>query len=210
LKRLAILFAVLLAWCAVLLTVRISRSHSLLFFFLFWNLFLAAIPFAASLVAGRTRSFALQGLALIVWLMFLPNAPYILTDFFHLKPRPPVPLWYDLLLLASSAGTGLLLGYASTLIVHRVAAQRFGTRIGWTIAIAAQLLSAFGIYLGRFLRWNSWEVVTNPVPLFADLADRVMNPFSYPNTFAVTALFSVTLTLGYVALHVLAENTRRV
>jgi uncharacterized membrane protein len=209
-KRLMLLFAALLFWCAVLLTVRISRSGSLLFFFLFWNLFLAAVPFAASLLAGRTRSFALQLAWLVIWLVFLPNAPYILTDFIHLKQRLPIPLWYDLLLLASCAGTGLLLGYASTLIVHRVTAERFGSATGWIVAIGAQLLSAFGIYLGRFLRWNSWEVVTNPAPLFADLATRLMNPFDFPKTFIVTALFGMMLMLGYVALHVLAENTRRV
>ena len=179
------------------------------FAFLSWNLILAAIPFFASVAAERTRSFAAQTAVLLIWLVFLPNAPYILTDFIHLAPRPPIPLWFDLLLIASCAGTGLLLGYASTLIVHRVAADRFGTIAGWTLAIAAQLLSAFGIYLGRFLRWNSWEVVTNPMPLFADLANRLTSPMSYPRTFAVTALFGVMLTLGYIALHVLAENTAR-
>ena len=116
LKRIAV-FAVLLGWCAALLALRIARSNSYYFFFLVWNLFLAAIPFAASLVfefLDRHRSLRplrpLQWACFAVWILFLPNAPYILTDFIHLKHRPPIPLWYDVLVLFSSAGTGLLLG----------------------------------------------------------------------------------------------------
>lgn len=148
---------------------------------------------------ARLASFA-------IWLLFLPNAPYILTDFIHLKYRPPVPLWYDVLMLFSCAGTGLLLGYGSVMLVQRDLARRHGPRAGWIAAGAALVLSAFGIYLGRFLRWNSWDALTDPVPLFAEIAEHLTNPFHHPRTFGVTILYGVALLLGYVALHVLGET----
>lgn len=199
-------FTALLAWCAVLLVLRAWRAQNTVYFFLVWNLFLAAIPFAAALLFERAKGFFTQLATLAVWLLFLPNAPYILTDFIHLSPRPPVPLWYDVLLLLSAAGTGLLLGYGSVMIVQRVIERRRGARTGWLVAAVALFLSAFGIYLGRFVRFNSWEVVTDPMPLFADIGYRLMNPMQHPRTFAVTALYGVALLLGYAALHVVAED----
>ncbi|HEY0158481.1 MAG TPA: DUF1361 domain-containing protein [Thermoanaerobaculia bacterium] len=205
-------FAALLIWCSALLMLRMERSDSVSFAFLYWNLFLAAVPFGAALVLealDKLRRLApLQWGCFIVWLLFLPNAPYIVTDFIHLRQRTGIPLWYDILLLISSAGTGLILGYASVMIVQRIVARRYGVVRGWFVAVTALILSAFGIYLGRFLRFNSWEVLSDPMPLFSGIASRIMNPFDYPRTFAVTALFGVALTLGYVALHAVAEMVR--
>ena len=204
-KRLAA-FAALLAWCGVLLALRMSQAHNSVYFFLVWNLVLATVPFAAALLFERVKGFLARTIAFVVWLVFLPNAPYIITDFIHLRPRPPVPLWFDVLLLISAAGTGLLLGYGSVMIVQRVIERQRGARTGWLVATVALFLSAFGIYLGRFVRFNSWEVVTDPMPLFADISYRLMNPAQHPRTFAVTALYGFALLLGYVALHVVSED----
>ena len=211
-------FAALLIWCTALLVVRMERSNSPSYAFLVWNLFLAAIPLGAALVlealvedrqsclspkpwTGRIACPPLQWGCLVVWLLFLPNAPYIVTDLVHLRQRSGIPLWYDILLLISSAGTGLLLGYASVTIVQRIITRRYGVVRGWLVALSALMLSAFGVYLGRFLRFNSWDVIRDPLPVFAEIAARMMDPFGYPTTFAVTALFGVSLSLGYVALH---------
>ncbi|HEX6084084.1 MAG TPA: DUF1361 domain-containing protein [Thermoanaerobaculia bacterium] len=202
----ALTFAALLAWCVGLLAMRSMRSQNAVFFFLIWNLFLAAIPFVAAEVFARAKWHLARWPAFVVWLLFLPNAPYIVTDFIHLRARPPVPLWFDVLLLISCAGTGLLLGYGSVMLVQRTIAKRWSVRGGWLVAGAALVLSAFGIYLGRFVRFNSWEVVTDPMPLFADVAYRLMNPMHHPRTFAVTVLYGVALLLGYMGLHVLAER----
>ncbi|HEX2060667.1 MAG TPA: DUF1361 domain-containing protein [Thermoanaerobaculia bacterium] len=208
-KRLAT-FGALLAWCMALIALRVTRSNSVLFFFLIWNLFLAAVPFFAALtmeaLERRRSHLAAQSGVFAIWLLFLPNAPYILTDLIHLKPRPPIPIWFDTLMLLSCAGTGLLLGYGSMLIVQRIIERRFGLVTGWIVAVVAMVLSAFGMYLGRFERWNSWQALTEPRPLLADIVRRVMNPLDHPTTVAVTVLFGVALTLGYVALHVLAED----
>jgi uncharacterized membrane protein len=204
-KRL-LLFAVMLAWCAVLLAARMMRTGSPTFVFLVWNLFLAAIPLVASMALERARGQVMRSGLFAMWLLFLPNAPYIVTDLLHLRVRPPVPLWYDLALLLSAAGTGLLMGYASVVIVHRMVARLYGKLAGWSVAIASLLLSAFGMYLGRFLRWNSWDIITAPGALLTDIAIRVLNPFDHPKTLAVTAIFGVLLTLGYLALRLFADQ----
>ena len=201
-----LIFAVLLGWCAALLALRAARAQNAMYFFLVWNLFLAAIPFAAAEAFARVRWRVAAWLAFVVWLLFLPNAPYIVTDFIHLRARPPVPLWFDVLLLISCAGTGLLLGYGSVMIVQRAVARRWGVRAAWAVAVIAILVAAFGIYLGRFVRFNSWEVFTDPMPLFADITHRLTNPLSHPRTFAVTILYGVAHLLGYLGLHVLAEE----
>ena len=119
------LFLALVLWCLVLLWVRTLLAGSAMYLFLLWNLFLAAIPLLASgrLMRERRPEWALSlrdGLWLGVWLLFLPNAPYLLTDFVHLRHRPPVPFWYDLAVILSCAGTGLVFPYAS---LARVLAQ---------------------------------------------------------------------------------------
>jgi uncharacterized membrane protein len=209
LKRIGV-FAALLAWCAALLALRIARSNSYSYFFLIWNLFLAAIPFAASLAIeamdARWRVRPFQWLCFAIWLLFLPNAPYLITDFIHLHDRPPIPLWYDVLLLLSCAGAGVLLGYSSVMIVQRIIRRHYGVAAGWGTALVALFLSAFGIYLGRFLRFNSWEAVTDPLPLFYDIRTQLTHPLLYPKTFAVTGLFGIALCLGYIALDVIAES----
>jgi len=199
-----LLFGMLLCWCGALLAFRFVRSGSLAYAFMAWNLFLAAIPAVAAWFFARAMA---RGSSLfervgwfVIWLVFLPNAPYIITDFVHLSTRPGIPLWYDTALLISCAGTGLLLGYTSIADVQAAITRRFSTLMGWVLVIAAVLLSGFGIYLGRFLRWNSWDTLTSPSQLYPEIADRLINPLSHPQTIGVTVIYGVGLFLGYVAL----------
>jgi uncharacterized membrane protein len=199
-----LLFVMLLSWCGALLLFRFVRSGSLALGFLAWNLFLAAIPAVAAWFFARAMGKGASTIEkvgwFVIWIVFLPNAPYIITDFVHLTTRPGIPFWYDTALLVSCAGTGLLLGYTSIADVQAVIARRFSPFVGWMLVIAAVLLSGFGIYLGRFLRWNSWDTLTSPRQLSLAIADRVMNPLSNPQTFGVTVVYGVGLFLGYVAL----------
>jgi len=205
----AVVFFVLLAWCGFLLAGRVWRSHHLTYAFLAWNLFLAVIPAVAGAFVLTARATAARLMWAVVWLLFLPNAPYIVTDFVHLVPRPPIPLWYDVALLLSCAGTGLLLGYSSVADVQDAVTQRFGAASGWLIAIVALLLSGFGVYLGRFLRWNSWDPIANPAELLNRLGGYGLNPLSHPRTVAVTFVYGVCFALGYAALHVIGTTTMR-
>jgi uncharacterized membrane protein len=197
---------VLTLWCAALVVLRVELSGSLFYVFLVWNLFLAWIPWLAAQAFGassRRRAPRLLRLGwFTLWLLFLPNAPYILTDLLHLRPRPPVPLWYDLALLLSCAGTGLLLGYISLLEVQGAVEKQLGRVAGWMVAAGSLFLSGFGIYLGRFLRRNSWEILTDPAGLYLDISDRLLNPTLHLRTYGVTLVFGVGLLLWYIALRV--------
>jgi uncharacterized membrane protein len=199
----------LLIWCATLVAVRVVFSHHLTYVFLGWNLFLAAVPLGASLILRRLdprRRPVTRAVLFVLWLLFLPNAPYVITDLIHLQHDPPVPLWFDLAMLLSAAGTGLILGYLSLLDVHRLLEARFGWVGGWAAVSSAVVASGYGIYLGRFLRYNSWEVLTGPGKLLGTIAAHLLSPWRYPAAVGVTLLYGSGLLLGYVALRVLIRN----
>lgn len=170
--------------------------------FLLWNLFLAWIPFGLSVLLQyayfqkATPSFVL----LALWLLFFPNAPYIITDLFHLKPRDPIPYWYDLIVLFWAAWNGLLLGFISLMNVERFLSTRFQSRIVAVIINCCLVLCAFGVYAGRFLRWNSWHVVTEPTTIARDVKFIAFNPEDNLKTWAVTFIFSILMILGYKTL----------
>ena len=204
-KRIIVITA-LIFWSTCLIILRVERTGSGYYLFLLWNLFLAGIPLVASTclrLARRGRSpLIIQAGCFGFWLLFLPNAPYILTDLLHLTATSPVPAWYDLALLLSCAGTGLLLGYLSLIDVHDIVAETLGQAIGWVLALSSLLLTGFAIYLGRFLRWNSWDVLARPTIMF-DIADGLLHPASHSRTFAVTLIYGLTLGFAYIALRVL-------
>ena len=203
LARRGLIFLALFAWCGALLAGRVWRSHTFAFAFLVWNLFLALLPAVFAVLFARAMNRGSHALVraiwFVLWLLFLPNAPYIVTDFIHLAPQPNVPLWFDIALLLSFAGTGLLLGYSSVADVQSAIAARFGRVAGWSIAFASLVLSGFGIYLGRFLRWNSWDAMTDPFDLATYVARHSLHPMAHHRTIAVTFVYGVGLALGYVA-----------
>ncbi|WP_206980084.1 DUF1361 domain-containing protein [Hymenobacter telluris] len=192
----------------VLITLRVFFTHQFTFVFLLWNLFLALIPFGLStmlsLSAGRLQARVLLPVGL-VWLLFFPNAPYILTDLFHLEPRIGVPYWYDLALILSCAWNGLMLAYASLTDMQALVARRLGWLASWGFVTVSLLLSSFGVYLGRYLRFNSWDIITNPLTLFFDIITRLLHPFAHPATWGVTLLYGVFLLLGYVTVRLLGR-----
>ena len=189
-----------LGFTIFLLAIRIVFTGQLYYVFLAWNLFLAWIPFAISqnlgAVTSKWKTFFLVGL----WLLFLPNAPYIITDFLHLKQRPPLPYWYDILLLFSASLNGLLLGILSLLAVEKYLVKRYGNRISGLIILSSFFLCSFGIYMGRYLRWNSWDIITNPAGIAADILERIFNPFDHFGTWSVTVLFGIFFYTLYYSI----------
>lgn len=172
--------------------------------FLLWNLALAWVPYLAALRAEQLqrRSAARWRTAawLLVWLAFLPNAPYIITDFVHFHHRPPVPLWFDLTLLFGTACTGLLLGLLSIHEAHRVFRRWFSN--GWSnvLVLASIGLSGFGVWLGRFQRWNSWDILTRPMALLSDIFDTFTTRHELVKAVGISGLLSGVLLVGYVIL----------
>jgi uncharacterized membrane protein len=184
----------------LMVAIRIYFSGTLSYTFLFWNLFLAVIPFALSslLVGFKMPALVFYGLTAL-WLLFFPNAPYVLTDLLHLRQHD-VPLWYDLLMLLSFAWTGLMFGFVSLADMQRLIRERFNAATGWLFACVALALGSFGIYLGRFLRWNSWDIVTEPKQLAWDILERLSNPLAHLGTYGFTVLLTAFLLLAYLML----------
>jgi len=192
------------AICLAMLVARVVYSANLSFSFLAWNLFLAWLPLLCSLFAynaykrrSRLSWLVVAGCAL-AWLLFFPNAPYILTDLMHLRPRPDVPLWFDVLLVIAFAWTGLFLGLISLSLMQALVRRAAGTLASWGFALGVLSLSGFGIYIGRFLRWNSWDVFLSPGGLMADLLDAAQHPLLHARSLVFSGLFSLFLLSAYI------------
>jgi uncharacterized membrane protein len=181
--------------------VRFWISGTTTYDFLIWNLFLAWVPlvFAWLLYArtpkGLTWSWRNFGL-FAVWLAFLPNAFYLVTDFIHLRRTSQVDILFDIILFSTYAFCGIIIGLTSLYLVHVRAIKRFGTRAHY-LPVVVLLLCGFAIYLGRYLRWNSWDIITNPFGLLFDVSSSVIDPISHPLTFGTTLLFYGFLGLLY-------------
>jgi len=191
--------------------IRIIFSETFFFTFLIWNLFLAWIPFLFSLLLlkvhqNKNTSKITLGIIFSIWLIFFPNAPYIITDLFHLRIIQNVPLWFDALLIFSYVWNGLLLGFVSLLNIHYFLDCYLKKIHSWIIIAVVLFLSGFGIYIGRYLRWNSWDVVSNPILLFKDVFERVVNPFAHPRTYSMTFVFFLFLLISYYIFHFLTNN----
>lgn len=171
------------------------------FFFLVWNLFLAWIPYLVALSLKRLKkSKIIISVVLILWLLFFPNSPYIITDLLHLQHRPPVPMWYDVMLFFSFAWTGLILGFASLMEVQNFLEKRFSTWQVQSFVLGALSLCGFGVFVGRFQRWNSWDVLVNPFQLLFDMVEVLLHPTAYLGTFGLTIVLSGMMILGYYTL----------
>ena len=190
------------AFTILLLMIRVFRYSELLYLFYPWNIFLALVPYLFSRALRQYKKLNLKtGLLLTVWLLFFPNAPYLLTDIFHFEARPPVPSWFDLLIVSSGAFTGLLICFISLRQVE-IFIEKQKPGITRLLTPALLLLSSYGVYIGRYVRYNSWDAVTQPVAVIKTSGRHVLQPFSNMNVWFFTLLFTAFLSLVYfVAKH---------
>jgi len=178
------------------------------FRFLLWNLELAWIPLLLAIVVydcyRRGTSLVLLSPAIAFWLLFLPNAPYIATDFVHLTASTVAPLWFDGVVIASFACTGVVLGCVSLYLLHTVARDRFGPAVGWVAAFATLVAAGAGVYIGRFLQWNSWDLVVRPGQRLPEIARNLDQApvlvHAAAITFVVTGLLAATYLAFYYTL----------
>ena len=202
--------AIASAIACFLLGARILLTGSWRQLYLPWNLFLAWLPLLFAWLATRENAASAGGrwrfrLKALAWLLFFPNAPYILTDLWHLPPNFQGRFWVDLVLILLFALTGLVLGFLSLYVMHVLVARRFGWVRGWLFAVAAAGLGGIGICLGRFLRWNSWDVLLHPGGLLADLGWRGLQLAQAPRLLVIPALFAMLLFVAYVLLYALTR-----
>jgi uncharacterized membrane protein len=172
------------------------------FRFLVWNLFLAWLPYLWSLWAlsihrRQPRRWWLLLFPGALWLLFFPNALYLVTDLIHLRHYPPVPVWYDIGMLISFAWAGCFLAVASLHIMHQIMRDYTGRVVSWLIVLGMMGLCGLGIYMGRFLRWNSWDIFLYPTDVIGDIVHRLVHPFSNLQTYGVSLLFAAFLFVCY-------------
>jgi uncharacterized membrane protein len=213
-RRVAALGALALAsaFCVALLEVRMHVSGTRHHDYLLWNLVLAWLPFLFALAlydADRRRTGTRIGRLVLgaLWLLFFPNAPYLVTDLIHLNANADVgiPQWYDVILLSMFAWTGLALGIGSLLLVHHVARRRIGEWTAWAALVPTLALVSFGIYLGRFVRLNSWDPISRPGRVVHAAWEPLRDPLGHPKAVAVTVLFTVFLMVTYLVVYTVAE-----
>jgi uncharacterized membrane protein len=184
-------------------TFRVIYSGSSNYSNLIWNLFLAWLPYVFNIIAtvlhrGYRGKWGLLLLAGIGWLVFFPNAPYIVTDFYHLELRPPIPLWFDISLIAIFAFTGCFLAIASLRGIHFLVEEYFGKITGWLFALFALGIGSLGVYLGRFGRWNSWDLLIYPKSLLKDIAQQLLNPLDNLGFIGFTLMLTSILIVFYL------------
>jgi len=198
------------AVAVALAAARIAVTHHLRYGLLVWNLILAWLPLIFAMLAREQFKRDLKGNwrfagAAGAWLLFFPNAPYIFTDIIHLHVGSFRHYWVDLTLILIFALTGLVLGFLSLYLMHALARQVWGGLRSWLFVLAVTALSGFGIYLGRVLRFNSWDVLVKPVKLIQGVSSWAGNPLADSSTWAFPVLYAVFLFLAYVMLYALTH-----
>ncbi len=193
------LVTVALTFSIITLMVRIKLNKSFFYLFLVWNVFLATIPYAITMYLNTKQKLSKLklGFWFLVWLAFLPNAPYIVTDLIHLKESNYHLMWLDILVVLSFAMSGLFLFYLSVLDMQQLISQKFKRIPIPFFTITLMFLCGFGVYLGRFLRYNSWEIISNPQVLISDIFEIITSPFQNVTAWLFTLGFGGFLLVGY-------------
>ncbi len=198
------------AFCLALVVARVMWTGSLAYSFLVWNLFLAWLPMIFALLScrqyhnSRARDWRFLGLA-AGWLLFFPNAPYIFTDLIHLTTYFYRGFWVDLSLILLCALTGLVLGFVSLYLMHCIVQRVVGRAASWVFILVVTGLSGFGIYLGRFMRFNSWDVLLKPRQFYHGIGHWAADPFANSTALAFPLLFGAFLFVTYLMLYALTH-----
>lgn len=187
---------------------RVLYTGQLLFLFLVWNLFLAFVPYAWSGWMDRRLKTSGKGLflsAVFIWLLFIPNSFYLITDLFHLDMNNNIPLWYDLALLLSFAWSGLLMGILSVRQVEKLFEHHFNKRFDLLFIMPVMMLNALGVFIGRYLRFNSWDVITDPFQLVKEIIFLFIHPLRNRFDWSMIICYTILMTLMYLTIKRLSK-----
>ena len=203
------------AMCIFLVAARVAYSSSSNRIDLIWNLFLAWIPFILSYIAHsiswqRIWLYLVIPFIAFLWLIFFPNAPYMLTDLQDLaRISTTAPLWYDVIIVVWCSWTAMLLGIVSLYLMQDIVTRTFGRFTGWLFVFIISPLSSFGIYICRFVRLNSWDILQNPGETTQTILGLIIDPSRRlaAFTFAYTFFFLFVYLLLYSFSHMLREQS---
>ena len=193
----------------LLLCARIFITGDMTYLFLVWNLFLAFVPYAITqwmfFNSSAIESKAKLATILFLWLLFIPNSFYIVTDLFHLDNFDSAPKWFDLLLIFSFAWNGIVLGIVSIRSIEMILERITGRGFSLFIVFIVMWLNAFGIYIGRYLRFNSWDIVAQPFSLFKEMFEVLFHPLNNKMEWGMIAVYAVFMTVLYITIKKLGE-----
>lgn len=194
----------------VLLVMRMIVAGNFKYWFLLWNLFLAWLPAVFALWfrinLAKKRLYSWQNMLLLaIWLGFLPNAFYIISDLIHLQSSGEASILYDIAMITSFVINGLILGYISVYIVHKKLLKYWSNRAVIAFLVMVFMACGFAIYIGRYLRWNTWDVLINPFGILFDLTERIVNPILHIQTYLVTLTFFGVLSSTYAVIYELTK-----
>lgn len=194
------------AFCLLLVGVRMYYTGSIMYGFYIWNMVLAVMPLVFSRQLADRRPLHWRSLLLLgAWLVFFPNAPYLVTDILHFTGASSAPRWFDLILVTTAAWNGLLLGALSLLHVESFLAPHFSkTAVNGTL-LFIMVLCGYGVYLGRFLRFNSWDVLADPYALFSTVGQHWLQPAAHISVWAFSLLFAGMFSIFYFTLKYLKQ-----
>ena len=202
------LLALSIGFLAILLIARFYYTKTLFFGFYVWNTFLALIPIAlSSLLLNQKIANLVSFFIFIIWLLFFPNAAYLVTDILHFKERKDVPLWFDLVLVIQASWVGLYCAIISLKHVEIFLGKHFNFKLVFVLISLIILLASYGVYLGRFLRFNSWDFIVQPQVIIITSFDRLLHPFAHFSTWAFVFLFGFFVGLQYLCFNKLFKNS---
>jgi uncharacterized membrane protein len=191
-------------FAVLLLAIRITVTGSLMYGFLAWNLFLAYVPYAVTNRLVKNQKWVKNRMRFLgiflCWLLFIPNSFYIITDLFHLDEGKVAPQWFDLALIFSFVWNGLLFGILSLREMERIIESQFTAKWRWLIVYVILWLNALGIYIGRYLRFNSWDVITNPFQLTGDILYLCIHPLRNGREWGMIICYAILVTLIYKSI----------
>lgn len=197
----SVVLLLLSAYCLMLSISRALYTNSDLFIFLNWNLFLAFVPWLITSVLilyPKFRKNIFLFISMItIWIIFFPNAPYILTDLFHLQWSSAAPIWFDTVMILSFAWTGLCFGFLSLMDIDKILSEKLNSYISKLIITILLFAAGFGVYIGRYLRWNSWDLIHEPSGIINDIGERVLFPLAHLSTWGMTLLMGLLLNMMF-------------
>ncbi len=197
-------------FCLILSVFRVFLTRSGYYIFLNWNLFLAFIPWLLTsfAVLKELKNKVAVFIILAVWLLFFPNSLYILTDLIHIRGAVGAPVWLDLIIVLSFAWAGLCYGFVSLMDIEHLLMARLhaGKKAVTVLSVALVYLAAFGIYLGRFLRWNSWDFFGSLPELMTDIVGPFTDPLNNMRFWGFTALMGTLLNFMYFGFKIIGAR----
>lgn len=201
-------FLIFCCACFALSIARVILSGTGSYLFLNWNLFLAGVPLLFSRIFIYNDKISIGKLMFVLpmWLLFFPNAPYILTDLLHLGHINSMPKWFDIILILAFAWAGLFAGFKSLQDIQRMLTKFMSEKKSMLIIVLLLFSAAFGVYIGRFERWNSWDLIVHPFAVLDDIFEKIIHPFQHLRAWGVTLMLGTLLNVIWFSISLMQHG----